>query len=284
MTIAYDQSVCELIRVRQSARTHTGAPLAPETVTALNDACSQLDRGLAGEPARFTLIEKPFVKGAKVRLGNYGLQKNPRYFFAGAVKKSDLARQSYGYLMEQLILKAAELGLGTCWIGFFDRQFFADFPVARDEIFPATCTVGHTAERRLVEKISRAAIRADKRKDGEALFFENDFATPLSLAEDSPYREILEMVRLAPSSGNSQPWRIVKDPQGPVWHFYLAKIKNLYFKAGLHHIDLGIAMCHFELAAGELGLSGLWLQSPPDPVGIPANTFYMMSWMENSDD
>ena len=210
------------------------------------------------------------------------MQKNPRYFFAGVVKKSDMARESYGYLMEQLVLKATELGLGTCWIGFFDRQFFADFPVARDEIFPATCTVGHTAERRLVEKISRAAVRGDQRKDWKRLFFENDFNTPLSLAEDSPYREILEMVRLAPSSGNSQPWRIVKDPQGPLWHFYLSKTKNLYFKAGLHHIDLGIAMCHFELAAGESGLSGLWLQSPSDPAGIPADTFYIMSWMENN--
>lgn len=281
MTLAYDQSVRELIRIRQSARTHTGQAIAPDMATRLNDACRQLDRGLEGEKARFILIEKPFTKGAKVRLGNYGLQKNPRYFFAGAVKKSDLARQSYGYLMEQLILKATELGLGTCWIGFFDRRFFADFAVAKDEIFPATCTVGHTADRRLLEKISRAAVRADQRKSPEALFFENGFDTPLALTDNDPYREILEMVRLAPSSGNSQPWRIVKEKEAPVWHFFMKKVKNIYFKAGLHHIDLGIAMCHLELAAGEYGLSGLWVHSPPDIKDIPEDTFYTISWVEN---
>ncbi len=281
MTIVYDRPVSELIRIRQSARTHTGEAIAPNMAKRLNDACQQLDLGLEGETARFSLIEKPFVKGAKVRLGNYGLQKNPRYFFVGAVRKSDLARQSYGYLMEQLVLKATELGLGTCWIGFFDRRFFADVAVAGDEIFPATCTVGHTADRRLFEKISRTAIRADHRKSPERLFFENGFGTPLMLRDDDPYREILEMVRLAPSSGNSQPWRIVKEKGASVWHFFMTKAKNIYFKAGLHHIDLGIAMCHFELAAGEHGLSGLWVHSPPDMKNIPDNTFYTMSWIEN---
>ncbi len=245
----------------------------------LNQACAQLDCGICGEPARFTIIEKPFVKGAKVRLGNYGLQKNPRYFFAGAVKKSETARLSYGFLMEQLILKATAFGLGTCWIGFFDRAFFADFPVAGDEIFPATCTVGHPADRRLLEKISRAAVRADQRKKPEALFFDGDFQTSLSPADGSTEQEVLEMVRLAPSSGNSQPWRIVRDKQTAVWHFFLHKVRNIYFKAGLHHIDLGIAMCHFELAAKELGLSGQWRQSPPDIHSLPADTFYTMSWV-----
>lgn len=281
MALTYDRSVRELIRVRQSARTHTGQALSPDTAARLNDACRQLDRGLAGESARFALVEKPFVKGAKVRLGNYGLQKNPRYFFAGAVQKSDLTRQSYGYLMEQLVLKATELGLGTCWIGFFDRKFFADFPVADDEIFPATCTVGHPADRRLFEKISRAAVGADKRKNWQTLFFENDFSTPLAVTNDAPHREILEMVRLAPSSGNSQPWRIVKDNKVPAWHFFMKKVRSIYFNAGLHHIDLGIAMCHFELTAGELGLSGKWRHAAPDISGLPENTFYTMSWVEN---
>ena len=279
MMLTFRASVCDLIRARQSARTHTGEAIAPVVLDELTEACARLDRGLTGEAARFTIIEKPFVKGAKVRLGNYGLQKNPRYFFAGAVKKSETARQTYGYLMEQLVLKATELGLGTCWLGFFDRKFFEDFQVGPDELFPAACTVGHAADRRLFEKISRAAIRADQRKNPEALFFENEFSVPLSLSVQDPYREALEMVRLAPSSGNSQPWRVVRDKSGPVYHFYMNKAKALYYKSGLHHIDLGIAMCHFELAAKELGLSGTWRYQEPGLENLPPDTVYTMSWI-----
>jgi len=279
MTLEFHKPVCELIRMRKSARTHTGETIAPDILEQLTESCNRLDRGLVGEEARFKVLEKSFIKGAKVKLGNYGLQKNPRYFFAGAVKKSDMARESYGYLMEQLILKATDLGLGTCWIGFFDRKFFFDFKIEHDEIFPATCTVGHMADRRLFEKISRAAVRADQRKSPEALFFDGSFDTPLSLADGTPEQEVLEMVRLAPSSGNSQPWRIIKEKDSPTWHFFLKKIKTMYFKAGLHHIDMGIAMCHFELAAGELGIAGQWRQSPPDLTEIPTDTYYTMSWI-----
>ena len=87
------------------------------------------------------------------------------------------------------------------------------------------------------------------------------------------------MVRLAPSSGNSQPWRVIKKKGRPVWHFFLQKVRNIYFKAGLHHIDLGIAMCHFELAARELDVSGQWRHSPPGNANIPADTYYTMSWI-----
>jgi nitroreductase len=279
MPLTFQKSVCDLIRVRQSARTHTGEAIEPAVLKQLTDACARLDRGLLGEAARFEIIEKPFVRGAKVRLGNYGLQKNPRYFFAGAVKQSEMARQSYGFLMEQLVLKATELGLGTCWIGFFDRKFFENFKVASDELFPAACTVGHAADRRLFEKISRAAIRADQRKSPDMLFFAEGFNRPLLPSEASPYREALEMVRLAPSSGNSQPWRVVRDKSGPVYHFYMNKAKALYYKAGLHHIDLGIAMCHFALAAKELGLSGAWRYQEPGLGSLPPDTVYIMSWI-----
>ncbi len=283
MTLAFQQSVKDLIRMRKSARTHTGAALEPAKQEALTAACARLDRGILGEAARFTLLEKPFVKGENVRLGNYGLQKNPRYFFAGAVKDSEMSHESYGYLMEQLVLKATDLELGTCWIGFFDKKFFADFPVNEDERFPAACTVGYPADRRFFEKISRTAVRADKRKNWDALFFQGDFNVPFSAQTDSPYRKALEMVRLGPSSGNSQPWRIVRENDRPVFHFYMKKIRNIYFRAGLHHIDLGIAMCHFELTLNELGISGRWRRRDPDLQTLPPETAYTMTWEPRKD-
>ena len=98
----------------------------------------------------------------------------------------------------------------------------------------------------------------------------------------------LEMVRKAPSASNKQPWRIIKDQN--TWHFYLMRtpgyLDNRYLKImkieDLQRVDMGIAMCHFELTTRELGLPGDWtiLKSrvdQPGPVGE-----YLVSWVSGS--
>jgi len=48
-------------------------------------------------------------------------------------------------------------------------------------------------------------------------------------------------------------------------HFYLNRAKG--FGGGaidMQKIDLGIALCHFELAAKEMGLEPRFLQAAPD--------------------
>ncbi|MFP4445358.1 MAG: hypothetical protein ACLFPD_03825, partial [Desulfosudaceae bacterium] len=71
----------------------------------------------------------------------------------------------------------------------------------------------------------------------------------------------------------------VRENRTDTFHFFLKKEKAVYFRAGLNHIDLGIAMCHFQLAAAESGCTGHWRHLPPDPSRLPANIFYTMSWV-----
>ena len=75
---------------------------------------------------------------------------------------------------------------------------------------------------------------------------------------------------MAPSATNKQPWRIVR--RGDDWHFYLVRTKGYgkgspWFKllriADLQRVDLGIAMCHFELVARESGRDGRWVVEDP---------------------
>jgi hypothetical protein len=46
----------------------------------------------------------------------------------------------------------------------------------------------------------------------------------------------------------------------------------------LQRIDLGIAMCHFELTAREDGLPGRWSRRSPDMGPVPTHTQYVVSW------
>jgi hypothetical protein len=71
-------------------------------------------------------------------------------------------------------------------------------------------------------------------------------------------------------------WRVVKTSNS--YDFYLERnkiAKSNHAEDNLHEIDMGIAMCHFELAARELGLKGSFenLLLPP----VDCNK-YIISW------
>jgi hypothetical protein len=90
---------------------------------------------------------------------------------------------------------------------------------------------------------------------------------------------------MAPSASNKQPWRVVR--RGGDWHFYLQRTKG-YGKgsalfavlrlADLQRVDLGIALCHFELAARELGLTGEWVLGEPEIGSLAQGVEYVATW------
>ena len=113
-----------------------------------------------------------------------------------------------------------------------------------------------------------------RRLPASSLFCEDRFGEPLALAPGDPFAAVLEAVRMAPAASNKQPWRVVR--RGADWHFYLQRTKG-YGKgsalfavlrlADLQRVDLGIARCHFELVARELGLAGTWVFDEPPAAG-----------------
>ena len=52
-----------------------------------------------------------------VKLGTYGFIKGAYSFIASSTVREEFALESLGYQMEKIVLKATELGLGTCWLG-----------------------------------------------------------------------------------------------------------------------------------------------------------------------
>ncbi|MCK5251821.1 MAG: nitroreductase [Thermoplasmata archaeon] len=262
------------IRARRSVRNYSPEDISPDLLRQLNEACADTTRSPFGEVATFQIIEKPFKRGEPVKLGNYGLQRNPRYFFVGTISQSPTALLGYGYLLEHLVLRATELGLGTCWMGYFNKEFFPE--VSGDGLCPTIAIVGVPEKPRMGEKLIRIAIKADNRKEWEHIFFDRTFDRPLSRSEAGEYTQPLEMLRLAPSSANTQPWRIVRGP-GNVFHFHMHIVKKRYHAKGMHHIDTGIAMAHFELASRESGLDGEWKVEDPR-LSLPKGTEYLASW------
>ena len=278
----FSKSIMDIIKERTSWRTYEPKPLEEDLrvhlikLLELEDIKSPFD-DLAGK-YRFGLIGMPeFDPNEKKKIGTYGVIQGAQDFIVGAIEKSDYASEQYGYMMEYLILGATALNLGTCWLGgFFNRSLFGlKFNSSPNEIMPAITSIGYyPKKRRRVEVMVRKTIKADKRFPWERLFFDGSFSKPLLKGDIEEYATLIEMVRLAPSAGNKQPWRIVKDPEENTFHFYTIEATGKY--SVFPPIDMGIAVCHWDLTAKELGIKGKWEISQPD---IASKGFsYKISW------
>jgi hypothetical protein len=53
---------------------------------------------------------------------------------------------------------------------------------------------------------------------------------------------------------------------------------NLLRLADLQRVDMGIAMCHFELAIREFNLNGRWMIEEPE-IKTAEETEYIVSWV-----
>lgn len=221
----------------------------------MNETCSGI---FNNETIRFQWIERNYQVDIPMRL-NYGTIKNHSNYILGKASFNTKSYVDYGYLLEKIVLKATELGLGSCWIGYFDAVYFPEIIKTKGEYIPSLIIVGNAAPRRKAsEKITRYFVKADKRKDWDQLFFSGELNTPLGISAADKYTNALEMLRLAPSSGNSQPWRVIRDKNKNSFHFYRKTVHPHYQKRGLHDVDLGICMAHFEMAAHHDQLDGKW--------------------------
>ena len=269
----------ESIKTRKSSRTYIPVNIRQPERNTLLDYINTCNIGLFKDSFNFQLIEHEGSDLRKMK-NDYGLIVNHRnYLFAGVKDLAD-ARLSYGYLLEKIVLKAVSLGIDSCWMGLFDPWFFTEVKPVEGESIPAIVILGYATERRpWKEKLIRYAVRASGRKPWESLFFKDDFTTSLSKLEAGKYAEVLEMTRLSPSAGNAQPWRVFKEKEKDVFHFYKEAVNPRYDKKGLHDVDLGICLSHFELSAIHIGLCGRWLKEDPRLISNSRSLEYKLSWI-----
>ena len=280
--------ITEIIRARSSWRSYDGRPLEPGDRARLEEFVSTLGPGPFGGRVRLALVEASAGAIAELKkLGTYGMVRGARTFLAGAIKQAPMDMEDYGCVFERAVLYATALELGTCWLGAsFNRSAFARaVALAEDETLPAVSPVGYVASSRTaVDAVTRFFARSKKRKPWEELFFDGAFGRPLSREAAGPYADVLEMVRLGPSASNRQPWRLLRDDRG-AFHLFLRRTRGYNSKlinvAGgdLQRVDMGIACCHFELTARELGLAGKWEVLAPPEIDLPERTTYVATWV-----
>jgi hypothetical protein len=284
----YRKPIQEIIASRFSCRTYREDPISLDLQKILIDEMSRLQVGPLGSKMRIILTAASLENHTELRgLGTYGFIRGASAFFVGAVIRGPKSFEDYGSAIEQLVLKTTELNLGTCWLGgSFTRSSFArKISMSEEEIMPAVVSVGYMGDPNQARQTDlRRSIGSDNRVDWSNLFFDGDFGSPLSVEMAGVYAPVLEMVRIGPSASNKQPCRIIRD--GNLWHFYLQRTpgyrSNVFatFLGSLdsQRIDMGIAMCHFELTARALGIQGEWSNQEPALEKPGSLTEYTVSW------
>src|SRR5664279_1153480 len=230
--------IIEIIKKRKSCRTFSHIALTPADKKTLESFIIEDSKGFENEDVNFRIIEK--INAGKQMILDYGMIKGHNTYILGTAKSTTASRVNYGYLMEKVVLKATEMNLSTCWIGAFDNTYFNELFVEDGFDIPSIVIVGYSDDKpTFQDKFLRFSVKASKRHMWDNLFFSYRSKTPLMPEYVKKYSDSLEMIRLAPSSGNTQPWRVFFDETLKEFHFFKKVINKRYELHGMHDIDMG---------------------------------------------
>jgi len=276
--------LCDAIPRRTSVRSYQAKALPGDSLSQILLSGRSSESLFASIALRFLLMRDgpSFARESGPLMRSYGRILNaPHYIVAVSETKPGYLTNA-GFRMEQLILRAAAMGIGTCWMGgFYSRDKVADMLSLReDEQVVALTPIGWSASGRWNQVIRKATKLFVPHRAGrlplEKLTFETRWGRPAdhSLSIQSRWLPFLEAARHAPSWMNSQPWRFILHGDSVT-----LAVRRPASQKGLPYylLDGGIAMCHMYLVAQTAGSSNRWNCSPAhlddvrDALGIPAD-------------
>ena len=269
--------VKEAVRKRVSTRSFEEKALSKEDKNILMDINNSLTNPFDINVKVQYISKESGADG--VQLGTYGTIKGAKDYLAITVKDEPFAMEAVGYQFENLVLNATQMGLGTVWLAatFSRKNFEKAMEISPDDLFPCISPIGYPSEKKsLVEKLTRVGLGSKNRKSWDKIFFSNDFEHSLSKGDAGAYEQALEMLRLAPSSTNAQPWAVVKE--GNKFHFFCDYKNNINEDMRkIKHLDLGIALSHFHQTAMADGLTGKF-EIKDIKFTTPENMHYIISY------
>lgn len=209
----------ELMKARHSVRQYTEQKIEADKRAALDALTAELNQ--EGGMHIQILYEEP--KCFDSFMAHYGKFSGCRNYIAVVGPKGKDLDEKAGYYGEQLVLKAQELGLNTCWVAMTHGKSAA--VIEKGEKLAILISLGYGATQGVVHKNKELTAVSD-------------------LTKDSPqwYQDGLEAALLAPTAMNQQKFRFsVENNQ------VSAKATGGFYSK----IDLGIVKYHFEAVTGR---------------------------------
>ena len=131
----------KLVQKRRSVRRYGGRPIPKEDLLKCLEAARLAPSGCNSQPWHFIVIDEPGLRkrvAERIFSGLYSMNKfaqeapvlvavvsEKEQFlasFGGQIRDTRYCLIDIGIACEHLILQAQELGIGSCWIGWFDEK------------------------------------------------------------------------------------------------------------------------------------------------------------------
>lgn len=210
----------ELMKQRHSVRQYKNIAIEPQKRTALNQMIEEINRE-AGLHIQIFYDEPKCFDSLMAHYGKFTGVKN---YIALVGKKSPKLEEALGYYGEQLVLKAQELGLNTCWVAMTHGKSKATIRKGEKQICLISLGYGETQGVPHKSKPLQAVCNYTE-------------------AIPEWFLSGMEAALLAPTATNQQKFFFELLPDGKI---NADSGKGFYTK-----MDLGIAKYHFEVGSGR---------------------------------
>lgn len=130
-----------LAKIRESVRRYDKREVERDKVNKIIESCRLAPSACNSQPWKFVVVDEPELKD-KVAKTSYGpfsqvnrfapqapvivalVVEKPKWLakISGNIKDKDFAEMDHGIVASYFCLHAAELGLGTCMLGWFDEK------------------------------------------------------------------------------------------------------------------------------------------------------------------
>ncbi|WP_432667560.1 nitroreductase family protein [Wukongibacter baidiensis] len=287
----------KIIKDRRSVREYKDKKVEKNLLEDLLAALSNKRRLQEDIELDFQLIEdgEEAYKKLDGLVGYFGkVIKAPHYFYIVSETKDGYLENS-GYFGESIVLRATDLGLGTCWIEVSENvdQVKEALNIKKEGEIVGLLAIGYPKNENKVSGIFSNKGKSispltefgypnidikysdkpvSERKSIEDIVYLKEWGTQTTIEdlENRGMADVFYYMRLAPSWGNRQPWKFIIDGGKVI----LAVAKDEKVSEKVARIEAGIAMLYFELMSHEMGIPGGWkLEKPEKQYNIPEDFF-----------
>ncbi|MFH1208805.1 MAG: nitroreductase family protein [Candidatus Omnitrophota bacterium] len=166
----------ELVHKRRSVRCYADRPVAKEDILKCLEAARLAPSGCNSQPWHFIVIDEPKLRkrvATRIFSGIYSTNKfameapalvavvseKEKFLasFGGQIRDTSYCLVDVGIACEHLVLQAQELGIGSCWIGWFDEKALKEeLQVSKDKKIDIVIALGFSADDKIVPKTRKA--------------------------------------------------------------------------------------------------------------------------------
>jgi nitroreductase len=243
-----------LIENRKSVREYQKKQLSSSEIKALKESLEEVNVLKKNIEVDFVFIEDGWEK-EDILKGRAGYVGNPilaPHYIALLSEQQEGYLFNTAYILEQVVLKAVELNIGSCWVSVEKdaNGLKSDLGIDKPGEIVAMIALGYPKTHIPFTKKSGSSRIAV-----EDFVFKGEWGKSISHEELEMMgiERILHSIRLAPSWANLQPWKLIVDNDKIILSVGGKDVDEKHLM-----LDAGIMMLYMEKAFNQEGLVAQW--------------------------